>query len=132
MQISLLDAGGAGLAYAFLIILVVVLGGVVFLEACVITIFKYARFRRALRDSFLINLITLIVGFLMGTSTDIVNFLKENKSLELLYYFLATIIFEIPLLYFFNRNTKTFKSTLIVGLTMNVVSYLLLAILFYM
>ncbi|HMR91436.1 MAG TPA: hypothetical protein PKC69_03950 [Chitinophagaceae bacterium] len=131
-QTYLLDAGGAGLAFLGLIIVIAAIIGVILIEAGIMTLFKYSHFRKALLESFLINLLSLILGYIMLAVIDMEGITNGNKLLQLFYFFLATVILEIPILHFLNNKTRAIKFTVVVGLAINVVSYVLLALLFYL
>ncbi len=125
MNFYLIDAGGAGLLYyaVFLGALFMVLATL--LEAVAMILMKYnTPFKKAIGDSMLVNLASLAVGFLLIVTS--IN-LFDNKSalVNLLILYAITLVVEVPILYQLNRS-KPFKRTLVTGMVMNLVTYLLL------
>ena len=130
-QTYLLDAGGAGLAFLGLIIVIAAIIAIIFIEAGIMALFKYSHFRKALLESFLINLLSLILGYIMLAVIDMEAITNGSKLLQLFYFFLATVVLEIPILHFLNNKTRAFRFTLAVGIAMNFISYIFLLVLTY-
>lgn len=122
MNIYLLDAGGAGLLYYGLIVAAIFMVIAIFIEAIVMTLFKYNVFRKSLKDSFIANLLSFIVGIiLLFSSLNI-----DNGELSgLLIFYAVTLAIETPVLYLMNKSRPPGK-TVLVSVVMNLISYVLL------
>ena len=91
-------------------------------EAALMRVLKYQRWGPALFLSLLANLASLAIGFLL--LEWIPGLFFPNELLNLAALWLITVLIETPVLYLFNRQ-KQLKSTIIVSLLMNLLSYLL-------
>jgi len=118
MKFYLLDAGGAGLVFGFMIIFMI---AAIVVEALLMLALKYNPVGKAFLDSLVINLVSLGVGFMLlsaGDSLDITN----NEILNYILLFLLTVLVEMLTLYIMNRS-KPFSKTLLVSFVINLVSY---------
>lgn len=121
----LLDAGGA-----FLLVIpvafVLFMTGIIFLEAWVLYFFKYEKFKRCLRDSMLVNLVSLVAGFIC------MFFLKpaDIGMTPLFFIFFAlTLLSEGGMLLLLKKGQPV-RTILLATVIMNVLSYLILALIF--
>ena len=116
MKLYLLDAGGAGLAFAALIIFIII---AVSIEAIVMLVMKYNKAGKAFLDSFLVNIASLAGGFILNSFIDD---LFESGLVNLLILYVITLVIEFILLYLLNRKLPAGK-TFLVCAVMNIVSY---------
>ncbi len=122
-RIFLLDAGGAGLALAILAIFMVV---AVVSEAVVMLLMKYNDAGKAFLDSFVANISSLVIGFLIVYVSNSRLFdLTDSVFLNWALIILLTIAIEFVILYFMNRS-KTKQRTFAVAVIMNLASYFIL------
>lgn len=124
MNIALLDAGGAGLIVVGIAILVFGLLLILLLETVLLTIIKFNSFTKSLKDVFIVNLVSLMAGFLLLFGGPMNNY-SSDDIYTLLVLFGVTIIIETYLLYLLNK-TKPIRKTVLASVLMNVASYILL------
>ena len=110
------EANGPGLSFYLL------LGITILAEAALMRGLKYQQWWQALFQSLLANLASLAIGFLL--LEWIPGLFFPNELLNLAALWLITVLIETPVLYLFNKQ-KQLKSTIIVSLLMNLLSYLL-------
>ncbi|HYC40922.1 MAG TPA: hypothetical protein VEB63_10610 [Chitinophagaceae bacterium] len=126
MHFFLLDAGGAYLGYMLGLIF---LGLATLLEAIVLLVMKFNNAARCFLDALVVNLVSLVAGYLL------IRFALPNSEIsegsgalqDLGIMFVATMIVEGSLLMLLNRS-KTAGRVWTAALVMNVVTYILLAI----
>ena len=124
MKYYLSDAGGAGLIFFVYGVIVLFIVLAILLEAAVMIAMKYnTRFKKAALDSTIINVASLVVGFILLEYFE--DFIASYTPLNFLILYIITVVIESWLLYLLNK-TKPFKQTLKVTLVMNLISYLLL------
>ncbi len=129
MHYSLLDAGGAAL-------LVIVLGaGILFLVLAIVIEAFFIKgmglvehFGKAMLQSFLANLITVIAGYLLMFAAGEYFFDYIWVTLALCY--IITVLIEAKILQAMNHGS-TFRGTLRVSTYMNIVTYVVLYILVF-
>ncbi|HYC40921.1 MAG TPA: hypothetical protein VEB63_10605 [Chitinophagaceae bacterium] len=98
----------------------------ILLEAGLMRWMKYAlRFGKALLDSFLANIASLALGFLLIRVGTL--FTTFTTGTLLLFYFI-TVAVETAVLYMLNRD-KLFTRTLVTAMIINLASYIVLVIL---
>jgi hypothetical protein len=91
--------------------------GVVIIEAVVLTLFKWSRFWRALLASFVMNLVSTVVGvFVIGLA------LTVGAPAWLLLTFVASVVLEGGVIFLMNRPKA--RIGLLAVLVANVVTYL--------
>jgi hypothetical protein len=124
MHHFLLDAGGAGLYLAFALFAgTIFILCAVLLEGLVMILMKYSSGGKPFWDAFIVNLVSLVIGFiLIGIDPD---FFDIGTLQGLAILFGVTMLVETPLLYLRNK-TKPFSKTVLVSLVMNILSYILL------
>ncbi len=125
MRLELLDAGGAGLIAAGIVMLVIGIIAIIVVETIILAIIKFNSFKRNLRDVFIINIVSLIAGIVLFGAE-----VARNASNIFIFfmYFVVTYIIETLLLYLLNKN-KPVKTILLASLAINIASYLLLYLL---
>ena len=121
MNFYLLDAAAPGLIFGVMIIFMIV---IIVLEAVTMMIMKYNKAGKAFLDSFLINLVSMGVGFLILFSDSSLFEITDNAIVGLAILFLITVVIEFLILYLLNRKLSVQK-TLIASVVINLVSYLL-------
>jgi hypothetical protein len=123
LHLYLLDGGGAGLLFYGLFLALLFTLVAILVEATIMTLFKYNPFSRSVGHSAIINIASLIVGFLLiAYSTDIFNLDKISGFIA---FYIATILVEFPILYLLNKQ-KPISKTLLVCIVMNLVTYIIL------
>ena len=127
MNLFLLDAGGAGLLYVGILLLILFMVLAVLLEVAVMVLMKYnIRFKKALADSFIVNLASLAAGLvLVSMVSDIFNGYSVRNYIL---FFAVTFVIESFLLYLLNKD-KPVINTLKVSFFMNLLTYLILFLL---
>jgi hypothetical protein len=118
MKLFLLDAGGAGLV---LFVLLFFMAGAIIIEALTMLLLKYNKPGKAFLDSLVINLVSLIAGYVViyfNETLDITN----NEIANLFLLFLLTVIIEAGILYFLNKNKPLIK-TIIIATIINLITY---------
>jgi hypothetical protein len=122
MRLYLLDAGGAGLAFAALIVFIII---AVVVEAIVMLLMKYNKAGKAFLDSFLVNIASLAAGFILSAFVGEIFYLTDSILLNWLILYVLTVVVEFLLLYLLNRKQPTGK-TFLMSAVMNVASYIIL------
>lgn len=121
----ILDAGGAFLLVVpvFLILFMAI---AVFMEAGILMLFGYQQYKVAVRHALLANVVSLVVGILMYQLVD-------NFPFMLLFaaYYVVTFLVEFGMLASLNKELPIAK-LLLASLTMNVASYVLLALILFL
>ena len=125
MNFYLLDAGGAGLVLALLVIFML---AAIFLEGLTLLLLKYNNAARSFLDALVINLASLGVGYLIVTFTSTGLDFTDNLYIDFFLIFLITVVVEFIVLYLMNPK-KPVKKTFIAATIINLVSYLLLILL---
>jgi hypothetical protein len=128
LQIFLLD-GAQGL----IIFPIVFLFDVIFtvlIEAFILYLYRYADFMRCWRDSFWINLISLVAGLVVMYPFSFLADAWTNDSFShglvlLGLFYIETIIIEFYTLYWFNKSYPI-KKLLPVTLLMNLITYFII------
>jgi ABC-type uncharacterized transport system permease subunit len=124
MNFHLLDAGGAGLYYLVIGIFVAFIIVAILLEAVVMQQMKYnVNFKKALLDSFVANVVTLAMGFVL--IEYISDYFNSTEWPVLLILYGITVLTEWGVLCLLNK-AHSVKRALIVSLLMNLVSYSIL------
>ena len=121
----LLDASLAGLAEIIIIGYMIV---VVLIEAVIMLLFSLNPFGKCLLDSFLVNLASLGVGYLISSTGFSIN-LGGDTYISLLVGFLVSVLVEGFLLQLLNKK-KPVKKVWQTNVVMNVVTYAGLLIIF--
>ena len=120
MKLYLLDAGGAGLVLGIMIVFMI---AVIVIEALIMMLMKYNKAGKAFLDSFLINLVSLVAGYLIvWVNGDLVLY-TSSVILNLLILCVITVAVEFAVLYLLNQKHKVSK-TFPVSVVMNIASYL--------
>ena len=130
MHYSLLDAGGAAL-------LVIVLGaGILFLVLAIVIEAFFIKgmglvehFGKAMLQSFLANLITVIAGYLLMFVAG--EYFFDYIWITLAFCYVITVLIEAKILQAMNHGS-TFRGTFRVSVYMNIVTYVLLYILVFL
>lgn len=128
MGIYLLDAGGAGLYYIFIGLLIIFMLLAVLAEAGIMILMRYTEpFKKAFTDALIVNIISLAVGFVLLQLFDSLNY----STIQTLGIFYAiTVLIEAIGLYLLNKQ-KPIQKTILVAIAMNIVTYVILY-LFYL
>lgn len=129
MHYSLLDAGGAAL-------LVIVVGaGILFLVLAIVIEAFFIKgmglvdhFGKAMLQSFLANLITVIAGYLLMFAAG--EYFFDYIWITLALCYIITVLIEAKILQAMNHGS-TFRGTLRVSTYMNIVTYVVLYILVF-
>lgn len=123
MRFLLLDVVDAGVSDSPVNkTLLLILGATILAEAGVMLLARYLDWKQSLIQSILVNVATLILGYLLLKIAP--GLFGEYSLLNLFLLMLITIAAELGLLYLLNR-AKPFLFTALVCVLMNVVSYLL-------
>jgi hypothetical protein len=125
MKLFLLDTGAALLFPINIIVFMVV---AIMLEAVVMLLFKLNKFSKCIIDSFIVNLASLIVGFILLSVLNKMNTganLQNSTVLLWLIMFAVTILVEGVGLMLLNKK-KPRERIWVTTITMNLVSYLVL------
>ncbi len=118
-----LDGGGAGLFYVVIGIGIFFIALAILVEALVMLLMKYHIFKRAMRDSTIVNIFSLILGFaLLSAEWEIFSIDSWKGFLAI---FFATVLIEGLVLYLMNKD-KPIGKTVLVTVIMNVVTYFIL------
>lgn len=119
MNIYLLDAGGAGLVFGIMIIFMI---AAIVIEALVMMVMKYNIAGKAFLDAFLVNLASLVAGYiLLWTRGELVSS-TDSVLLNWLILYGITVIIEFVILYLLNRKHRLGK-TFLTCAVMNIASY---------
>jgi hypothetical protein len=120
MEFFILDAGGAGLIYLAYGILVLFMILVIVVEALILVVLKYNSVSRSLRDSSIINIASLAVGFvLLEYTNDLVNL---DTLQDFLILYIVTVIIEFGILWMLNK-ARPISRTLGICIFMNILTY---------
>ena len=127
MSIYLLDGVGAGFLLLLFGLGVLFIFIAILAEAMVMQWMKYEPvFKKALLRLFVVNLISLAVGFILTSSSSDLFHLENMAGFALM--FAVTLLIETTGLYMMYKE-KPVTKTLLVSLVMNAVTYLLAYIL---
>ena len=122
MKFYFLDVVDAGISSSFDWALIIVVGITILIEAIIMLLLKYNLFKKALLDSFLINIASLAIGYvLLKIAPNLFNSYDIPGLIKLL---VITIAAEFGVLYLLNRKysaMRTFKTSIII----NAVTYIL-------
>lgn len=118
----LIDVVDAGVSSRFDMSVLVVFGITLLAEAFVMLLMKYSRFPVSFLHSLIVNVSSLLAGYLLITAAP--ELFAGYNITDLLILLLITIAVELPLLYLLNR-TKPFVQTSVVCVLMNLITYLL-------
>jgi hypothetical protein len=124
MDLFLLDTSFGIILRTSLIFLLLMVA----IEGLVMLLMKYNRAGKAFSDSFVINLASQSISFVFLVS-DSAWLYFDNLFLNMVVPFLITLVIEFVLLYLLNRK-KPVPRTLVVLTIVNLVSYLLLVVVF--
>ena len=112
----------AGISSSFDWALIIVVGITILIEAIIMLLLKYNLFKKALLDSFMINIASLAIGYvLLKIAPNLFNSYDIPGLIKLL---VITIAAEFGVLYLLNRKhsaMRTFKTSIII----NAVTYIL-------
>ena len=134
MNIYFLDAGGAAWAVALLWLLIIFMIIAILVEALVMKLMKYnTAFKKTLLDSFVANIVSLMVGFILlysgvslfKSNSDSGNSSATNTLINLLLLYSITVVVEFGVLYLLN-NKKPVSKTFLASVVMNLVTYIIL------
>ncbi|MBC7873610.1 MAG: hypothetical protein H7Y01_06430 [Ferruginibacter sp.] len=124
MKFYFLDAGGAGLAYFFVGLLIGFMILCILAEAGVMIAMKYNRsFKKTFLDALLVNIASLVIGFILIEYAG--SFFNSYEAPVLLILYAVTVLVEFGLLYLLNKK-HPLRSTFIVSLVMNIPTYIIL------
>ena len=123
MKFYFLDVADAGVSGgSFDRTLVAVLLATIVIEAVIMLLMKYNRFRKAVTDSLVVNTASIAAGFILfRVAPDL--FGRYSIS-NLLILFAITTVIEFAILYLLNRKLILVK-TLQAAVVMNLASYIL-------
>lgn len=107
-----------GLDYSFYIVVAATIG----VETLAMWLMKYNPFGKSLLHSFLCNIASLVLGFLLYEMVP--GLFAADKIPNLLLMLLLTMAAELPVLYLLNRQQDIKKTLLVCGI-MNVITYFL-------
>jgi len=132
MYFHLLDAGfDIGLGDVILVLLVIPLG-IIFLEAIIMKWLKFnSSFGKCFLDSFLANLATVVIGYLMTTFITSKISVGSGNVPGILVAFILSFIVEGLLLFVLNQK-KPQKMIWQTSFIMNLASYLALILLYFL
>jgi hypothetical protein len=124
MNLYFLDAGGAGLIYLVLGMIVLFMFLAILFEAIVMIVMKYnTRFGKTILDSLIVNIASLAVGFiLMEYGNEFFSGYTVGSYFAL---YAVTVLVEAGVLYLLNKQ-KPIGKTFLVSVVMNIGSYLIL------
>ncbi len=123
MKFYLLDAGGAGLIFVAIGVAIIFMAIAILLEALLMKAFKYNNFKRAMIDSLIVNLVSLVIGILLLNSFEDAFDISTTGGFAAM--FGVTVVIEFILLYLLNKK-HSLKSTAMVCILMNILTYLIL------
>ena len=129
MKLFFLDAGGILLVPVAIIGFIVI---AVLLEAVIMLLFKLNKFGKCVLDSFIVNVVSLIAGFILrsafgniGTERNIVTTVVTTWVI----IFAITVVIEGLLLMLLNKK-KPRQKIWLVTVVMNLASYFILYLMF--
>lgn len=99
-----------------------IVAATILVEAVVMLLMKYNTFGKSGLHSFIVNIVSLALGFLLFEMVP--ELFVADKIPNLVAMLLITIIAELPFLYLLNKQCP-FKQTIRVCISMNIVTYLL-------
>jgi hypothetical protein len=123
MKFFYLDAGIASVSDLTVVALLFILG-VSLVEWIVMLLFKFNDPGKSLFHSFIVNLVSAVLGFLLADTISSVTH-SAGDILQWIIYFGLTVVVEAILLQLLNRH-KTLSKIWTVAFIMNLVSYLIL------
>jgi hypothetical protein len=122
----LLDAGGASLYYFFFALFVAFVLFAILAEAVVMILMKYnLKFKKAFLDSFLANLATFTLGFVLIEFVS--DFFNSTELFNLFVLYIMSVLMEWAVLFFLNR-AKPAKESFVVAVVMNLPTYAFLVL----
>lgn len=125
MNLFLLDAGGAGLAYLVFGVFIIFIVLAILAEAAIMLLCKFhLGFKKAFIDSLIANLISLGVGFII---VETVGSVFDYDVANLIGLFGITVVVEGICLYLLNRS-KPFGRLALTTVAMNVFTYIILGL----
>lgn len=125
-MLYLLDAGGAGLYYFFFALFVAFVLFAILAEAVVMILMKYnIKFKKAFLDSFLANLATFTLGFVLIEFVS--DFFNSTELFNLFVLYIISVLMEWGVLYLLNR-AKPAKQSFVVAVVMNLPTYAFLVL----
>lgn len=125
-MLYLLDAGGASLYYFFFALFVAFVLFAILAEAVVMILMKYnIKFKKALLDSFLANLATFTLGFVLIEFVS--DFFNSTELFNLFVLYIMSVLMEWAVLFFLNR-AKPAKQSFVVAVVMNLPTYAFLVL----
>jgi hypothetical protein len=113
------DAGVSGGSINWTLIAVLFL--TILIEAAIMLLMKYNRFRKALTDSLVVNTASIAAGFILFRMAP--DLFDGYSISNLLILFAVTTVIEFVVLYLLNRKLAVAK-TLQAAVVMNLVSYI--------
>jgi hypothetical protein len=122
MHFYFLDVVDAGVSSSIDWMLILVLAITIVVEALVMLLLKYNSFKKSLLDAFVVNVASILVGFLLLKFAH--HFFNSYDIPGLLKLLVITIAIELPILYLLNRKhpfVKTIQATVLI----NIVTYVL-------
>ena len=130
MHFYLLDVADAGVSGGSIDwTLIAVLLVTIVIEAVIMLLIKYNRFRKAITDSFIANTASIAAGFILFRLAP--GLFGRYSLSNLLILFIVTVAIELAVLYLLNRKLPMMK-TLQTTVMMNLVSYVLFFLLMSM
>jgi hypothetical protein len=123
MHFYLLDVADAGVSGGRIDwTLIVVLFLTILIEAAIMLLMKYNRFRKAVTDSLVVNTTSIAAGFILFRVAP--DLFGPYSISNLLILFAVTTVIELAVLYLLNRKLIVIK-TVQAAVVMNLVSYIL-------
>lgn len=122
MQCYLLDAGGAGLLIGLALIFVII---TVIVEGVTLLLLKYNTAGKSFLDAFVINLVSIIAGYLLSSVWPGIFNLERDVFYNYFILYAITVLIEFAILAMMNKGKPAGK-TLTAALVINLVSYLVL------
>lgn len=125
-MLYLLDAGGASLYYFFFALFVAFVLFAILAEAVVMILMKYnIKFKKAFLDSFLANLATFTLGFVLIEFVS--DFFNSTELFNLFVLYIMSVLMEWGVLFLLNR-AKPAKESFVVTVVMNLPTYAFLVL----
>lgn len=125
-MLYLLDAGGASLYYFFFALFVAFVLFAILAEAVVMILMKYnIKFKKAFLDSFLANLATFTLGFVLIEFVS--DFFNSTELFNLFVLYIMSVLMEWGVLFLLNR-AKPAKQSFVVAVVMNLPTYAFLVL----
>ena len=125
-MLYLLDAGGASLYYFFFALFVAFVLFAILAEAGVMILMKYnIKFKKAFLDSFLANLATFTLGFVLIEFVS--DFFNSTELFNLFVLYIMSVLMEWGVLFLLNR-AKPAKQSFVVAVVMNLPTYAFLVL----